>query len=290
MPESHVMERIVVRTSTVQVHGTHFRADEPRACVIIQGAAGVAQERYEALSRYLVDAGLSVLTYDYSGTGSSRVSSPGKEQRRPSLWGREDQAAMIGWAKARYGDRRLALVGHSLGGQIVGFSSSVADLDKVVLVAAQCPHVGNWTDPVDRLKVRAIWSVVFPGARRLFGYLPARVHGGAEHLSGPACFEGERWATHAWRRLLDEPGVRANMAAIRAPVRAYSFSDDRILAPREAVDAFAAGFTHAPVERLHITPRELGLDRIGHFGFFSRKATPLWRDLVAYLTESARTP
>lgn len=282
MPSTSTVEPIVLKTPGVR--GTHFRAAKPRACVIIQGAAGVAQRRYSRLSQYLADAGISALTYDYSGTGSSRVLPPSRDQRRPSVWGREDQAAVIAWAKERYAGQRLALLGHSLGGQIIGFSLSVADVDRVVLVGTQCPYIGNWREPVARLKVRLIWSVLFPGACQLFGYLPGRIHRGGEDLSHAASSEGTRWATQPRQRLLDEPGVRANLAAIRVPVRVYSFSDDHLYAPREAVDAFAAGFTNAPVERLHISPHELGLNRIGHFGFFSPKSTPLWRDLVAYLS------
>ena len=284
MSTSHTVERIVVKVSTHSVHGTHFRAHEPRGCLILQGAAGVGQSRYAALSGHLADEGISVLTYDYSGLGASRTLPPGKSQRRPSLWGHEDQAAMIAWARARYPGRRLSLLGHSLGGQILGFSPRVADIDRFVLVAAQCPYVGNWRDPGDRRKVQAIWSILFPGACRVFGYLPSRVHGGDEAIPRAASAEGERWATHPWRRLLDEPGVRDNLALIRAPVRAYSFSDDRLYAPREAVDVFTAGLTHAPVERLHLAPHEVGLDRIGHFGFFSRKSATLWRGLAEYLT------
>lgn len=278
---------MVVQAATSFVHGVHFCAEQPRACLLLQGAAGVGQARYAALAAHLADQGISVLTYDYSDTGASRRSALAKSGRRPSLWGREDQSAMIAWAKARYAGKTLGLLGHSLGGQIVGFAENAHLVDKFVLVAAQCPWVGNWTDSGDRRKVRAIWSVLFPGSRRVFGQLPSRVHGGDTSLPPLACAEGERWATHPWRRLLDEPGVRDRLAAIRAPVRAYSFSDDRLYAPRPAVEAFTAGFTHARVEQLHLSPTDLGLDRVGHFGFFSRKAVVLWTQLADYLLQDA---
>jgi hypothetical protein len=62
VPKSQTIEQIVVKASTVYIHGTHFRAETPRACIIIQGAAGVAQSRYADLSAYLAGEGISVIT------------------------------------------------------------------------------------------------------------------------------------------------------------------------------------------------------------------------------------
>jgi predicted alpha/beta hydrolase len=283
MSSSPIVERIVVG-STAQIHGTHFAAANPRACVIIQGAAGVSQERYVRLSQYLAGEGISAVTYDYSGMCRSRTLPVRKERRTPSQWGREDQTAVLAWAKKRYGSLRLGLVGHSVGGQILGFSPSVRDVHRLVLVAAQCPHVSNWRNPVNRIALRAMWSVLFPVSRNVFGYVPRRFHRGDDDACSASMAEAEHWATNPRRRLLDEPGVRENLAAIRAPVRAYSFTDDAVYAPREAVDVLVAGFTNAPVERLHVAPREVGMERIGHFGYFSKKATALWKDLAEYLT------
>jgi len=95
-------------------------------------------------------------------------------------------------------------------------------------------NVGHWTDPMMRLQVLAIWKLVFPGASHLLGFVPGRLYGGYS-LSVATCKEGTRWATST-SRLLDEPGVRDKLASIRAPVFAFSFSDDRLHAYRRAVE------------------------------------------------------
>lgn len=55
---------MVVQAATSFVHGVHFCAEQPRACLLLQGAAGVGQARYAALAAHLADQGISVLTYD----------------------------------------------------------------------------------------------------------------------------------------------------------------------------------------------------------------------------------
>ena len=263
------------------VHGTCYTPEHPVASVVVQGAIGMEQTRYARLAEHLSSMGFRAITYDYSGTGRSRTGSPAACVRRPTLWGREDQTAVQAWARRSLPGAPLAVLGHSMGGQILGFASALHEVDAIVLVSVQDPYVGHWTDPWVQLRLRALWSLVLPGISRVLGYVPGRIYGGYP-LSRPTCEDGTAWATTGGR-LLDEPGVRATLASFRAPVLSYSFSDDRTHAPREAVDAFAAAFRGAAVERLHITPAAAGRQRIGHFGFFSPKSKQLWDELGARL-------
>ena len=80
--------------------------------------------------------------------------------------------------------------------------------------------------------------------------------------------------------------MRENLAALRCPVRAYSFDDDTFYAPRAAVEAFTAMLGATAVEHRHVVPDEHGLRRIGHFGFFSPRARALWDDLGEFLSDA----
>jgi predicted alpha/beta hydrolase len=74
---------------------------------------------------------------------------------------------------------------------------------------------------------------------------------------------------------------------VAAPILAYSVEDDALIT-RRAVDALHAAFRGAPVERRHVSPRELGVERIGHFGFFSEASEKsLWSDALAWLRARA---
>jgi hypothetical protein len=62
-----------------------------------------------------------------------------------------------------------------------------------------------------------------------------------------------------------------------------SFTDDPI-APHSAVEALRPYYPQATVERLHLAPADLGVDAVGHFGFF-RKSMPraAWDALAGWL-------
>ena len=39
------------------------------------------------------------------------------------------------------------------------------------------------------------------------------------------------------------------------------------------------------VERRHLTPGDVGLDQIGHFGYFKPSAQPVWGEAISWLKQ-----
>ena len=66
---------------------------------------------------------------------------------------------------------------------------------------------------------------------------------------------------------------------------AYSFGDDAWGTPA-SVDAMMSAYPN--VERRHVERGDMGLDRIGHVGFFRPESRPLWADMIAWLDATAR--
>jgi predicted alpha/beta hydrolase len=65
-------------------------------------------------------------------------------------------------------------------------------------------------------------------------------------------------------------------ARLAAPLRLISLADDTDFAPRAAVQSLASLYPASQVEHLEVQPRDHGLTRIGHFGFFRPQAQALW--------------
>ena len=66
----------------------------------------------------------------------------------------------------------------------------------------------------------------------------------------------------------------------KAPVLACSFEDDSWGNPK-AVKAMMCAYPN--VQYWHISPKEHGIGRLGHVGFFRDKAGPLWSNLLDWL-------
>lgn len=251
--------------------------------VLLNSGTGIARQFYGAFAGYLADRGFSVLTYDYRGIGGSEKPSAARMED----WGRIDQASMLDHLERFCPGDRLALIGHSFGGQVLGLADNIGKLSAAVLIAAQSGHWRHWPAP-RRYRMLALWWVLIPGLTALTGRFPGSWVGTADLPAGIA----RSWAR--WGRsphyVCDDDGVplRPHNAAIGFPIRWLSFTDDEI-APKSAVEALRPYYPRAKIERQHLAPSDVGIGAIGHFGFF-RKAMPraAWADLAEWLEGAAR--
>src|SRR5438477_6895561 len=90
--------------------------------VVVNSAMGVPRRYYAPFARFLAASGFHVLTYDYRGIGESRRGPVGEVRARLSDWGEKDFVAALDWASREVGGTRALVVGHSVGGQIVGLA------------------------------------------------------------------------------------------------------------------------------------------------------------------------
>jgi predicted alpha/beta hydrolase len=174
----------------------------------------------------------------------------------------------------------LYWIGHSLGGQIVPLVPNASKFQKVITVATGS---GYWRENVPslRLKVWWLWFVVVPLALRVCGYFPGRALRKVGDLPHGVMAQWRRWCLNRDYAVGAEgESVRARYAAVRTPIVSLSFSDDEMMsaANTESIHGF---YTGAPRTMRRISPREIGVPRIGHFGFFrARFEQPLWRAVL----------
>ena len=245
--------------------------------LIINGATGVPRGYYAAYAQHLSRTGHLALTYDYRGTGQSRPANLKGFAARMRDWAELDMAGVIDWASAFYQPRCLILVGHSIGGQAAGLLDNSEKVGAMLTVSAQS---GYWALAPALEKYR-LWFYVYlliPILSHLFGYLPWSRLGRGEDLPRGVALEWARWCRCPDYLCGDKTlASLRNFANFTAPVRAYSFSDDK-WGTKIAVNAMMARYIHAPMEHLHRTPQDNGGHKIGHLGFFQPNSMKLWRE------------
>lgn len=72
-------------------------------------------------------------------------------------------------------------------------------------------------------------------------------------------------------------------------MRFYGISDDSGLAPLAAVRALMGFYPVAGKELQVLTPADVGVERLGHFGVFRESASVLWGPMVEWLLASLST-
>lgn len=250
---------------------------ETRGIVLIVPAIGAPQEYYAAFAAWLATQSFLAATFDYRGTGLSRRSGLRGFKADIFDWARLDCRAMVETVSMRASGKPLYWIGHSLGGQILPFVPNGDRIAKVVTIATGS---GYWRENAAYLKRRAWWwwYVVVPLLVPLFGYFPGKRLGKVGDLPKGVIEQWRRWCLNPEYAVGAEgEGARAQYAAVHTPIVSLSFADDELMSARntESIHGF---YVNAPRRMKRIAPQDIGVRRIGHFGFFRPEhESSLWK-------------
>jgi predicted alpha/beta hydrolase len=262
----------------------------PQAILVISSATGVPRQLYRQFANYAAtEHNLLVITYDYRGIGGSRRGSLRGFATRMSDWAILDTAGVLQWVVERYAEKQLLLLGHSYGGQILGLLPQIERVSRVVTVAAQSGYWGLQPG-LEKYRVWLYTHLVMPAITGAFGYFPWRRLGGGEDLPYGVALEWASWCRSP-RYVLGDTALMPLMQLerVQTPILAYSFADDN-WGSQPSVDWMMSQYRSAQVTRRHLMPRNLGLDKVGHFGFFKPKAKTLWNEALSWLTSPILVP
>ncbi len=252
----------------IRLEVSEFSRAAPTAhpVVLCVPAMGVRARSYVRVAQALAASGCVAVTADLRGHGQSPV----RPSRSVDFGYHEmisvDLAGLVAWARRRHPGRRLALLGHSLGGQLGALFAGghPGDLDALVLVAACSVHYEGWpllqrigvlTGSQAARAVAAVWGH-FPGRTFRFAGLESRT-------------VMRDWAVNALTGRYDLAGTDLDYEALlgraELPVLAVTFEGDA-LGPRQASENLLAKLSRAGLSRLHVDRATQGQDS-GHFGW-----------------------
>jgi len=250
---------------------------EAKAAVLVVPAMGVTQAYYAPFAEWLAAQGYLVATFDYRGIGQSRHGRLRGLKVDVLDWARQDCAAMIDAVTARAEGRPLCWVGHSLGGQILPF---VPNRERVARIVTVATGSGYWRENTAALRRTSwwLWFVAAPLTVRLFGYFPGKRLRKIGDLPRGVMEQWRRWCLNPEYAVgVEGESARALYAAVETPIVSLSFTDDEYMSRRN-VEAIHGQYARAQRTMKRIAPKEIGVGRIGHFGFFRPKfAESLWQ-------------
>ena len=251
-------------------------AGEARGVVLIVPAMGVEQRFYAAFAQWLAERGFVTVTFDYVGMGLSRQGPLRDLQVDVIGWGRHDCSAMLDAVTAAAGTLPVFWIGHSLGGQILPFVRGSERIRRAFTIATGS---GYWRENTRSLRNRAwlLWYLIAPLVTPLAGYFPGQRLGMVGDLPRGVIEQWRRWCLHPEYAVGAEgEAVREAYSAVRTPITAISFTDDEMMSGRNT-ESLHGFYRAAPQTAKRIAPTQIGVERIGHFGFFRRQfAESLW--------------
>ena len=249
--------------------------------LLINSATAVPRQFYKRFASYASEHGYTVITFDYRGIGGSRPSSLRRFNAKMRDWGFVDIASILNWIHKELKPKQLHVIGHSVGGQVMGLIPEAESVDKMVTLSAQSGYWGVQGGS-EKYRVWLIITVLMPLLSRLFGYFPWKSLGAGEDLPKGVALEWSRWCRSPKYLLDDESLPLKHYQNFTAPILAYSISDDD-WGTKQAVDDMMSAYPN--VQRMHISPADYSIDKLGHMGFFKPKSQVLWDEVLDWLNK-----
>ena len=257
---------------------------EPPHAALLCGGGGLPARVYRRFATWLAMCGTPVLTFDYRGIGHSRPARMRGFSAGAQDWSEHDCAAAIAWLRARYPRAELIGIAHSIGGLILGGAPHTNLLSRYLLVAV---HTGYYGDYHSRWRwpMALMWHGAMPALTGLLGYFPGRTLGMGSDL--PAGF-ALQWAGRRTPAVaITDERVGACMQrchSVRGRALALVFTDDGFATQRGTGRLLKDLLSQLQAELRVVAPRDAGLPRIGHLGFFRASAEQrLWQPVHEWI-------
>ncbi len=290
-PEPMETATLVTADDGYELAGWLVREDPHpvRANLVINSGTGTPKEFYLPFARFMARQGIQTLVYDYRGIGGSRPRALRGFGARMQDWGRLDMPAAVDHMAALSPDVPTFVLGHSVGGQLLGLMPNHEKVRAAFLVATSTGYWGDFPKAYGAFAA-ALWYGVIPLTTSILGYAPAKKMRLGEDLPGGVAREWGEWCKRpSYFADLATTGQPYFFDKIQYPMWSLGFADDPIANP-VTIAAMNKLFAKTPIESEFIVPRDIGRKEIGHFGFFSRKSeTVLWPKALAFFERNIGT-
>lgn len=267
------------------------KSNSVKGTVVIASALGVSQTYYAAFANFLSDSGFHAISFDYRGTGLS-IDTQKEKLVSLAAWGQQDIDAVFKYAleneSFQFESKQLPihLIGHSIGGQVLGLAKRSLALSSACFVACSAPHWSRWQSKA-AMKMLFLSYGFLPLMSKLSKTFPAQKVGlGNMPLPSKVVSEWAKWMRDTEYVFNKKLGLDLSIySSLTMPILSYGFSDDD-LAPEVNIKYLLQNFSGATVKHRQVTPEDVGAKRIGHTGFFKDKfAGNMWSDFVGFISK-----
>lgn len=247
-------------------------AAAPRGVVLVLPAMATPARFYQPFATWLACRGLRAVVMEHRGSVGSAV----RAHRGDLLEWFEDARDALNVVADHSGDLPVTWVGHSLGAQMLPFVAHERLAAAVSVASGQgwvrhLPGHLRWTAPV-------LFRTVAPLAIRVTGYYPGRRLRLLDDLPGEVMLQWARWCLDRDYMGADIADAAARFAAVRTPITAVSFTDDRLMSAASTASLHDR-FVNAEVTQRRYRPADLGVSAVGHHGIFRARHAHVWDEV-----------
>ena len=252
--------------------------------ILVAPGIGLTHDYYHLFACFLRQYGYTVITFDYRGVGNSAPQKLSGYEATMYQWAVQDINAVTLYTKQHFPNYELIYIGHCIGGEIIGLAPASQYINRLVLVSSALSCGRLW--PLrDRIKTEGL-KILANGLNKIFGYFPGKPLSIFGNLPKGVIHEWANWCENHNGLFDDFPDN--NYRKLSIPILAFTFSDDWHCPPR-AVKELLDRFENSTITWYHMKPKEIGMKKIGHIGFFYvGMRSILWKSLLQWIEKDDR--
>ncbi|MCI5054781.1 MAG: alpha/beta hydrolase [Flavobacteriales bacterium] len=278
----------------VTLRGKLFIPEKPKAIVQFNCGTAAKKEFYQPFLEYLSHNGYLCCLWDYRDSGTSAPSTLKDCAYKFSDYGLLDMPAIKTFLEKQYPDLPLLLFGHSAGGQQVGLMPNLKGYKGMVGFAVSTGYLPHM--PLGyKLQSFYFLNIFSPISKLFYGYVAAKRFGIMEDLPWPVLKEWRSWCGKP--NYLFHPQFYGNTIPeghyknMPFPIHIFWATDDPISNERSVPGFWNNVKSSFNISFEKISPEEIQVKSIGHFGFFKKKMKDkLWPKGLKKLDELLTSP
>lgn len=277
----HSKEQIKTKDGRLIGIRRYQSGSESSRIILIAPSAEVTQDFYDDFACYFQQQGFHIITFDYRGVGDSAPEVLKGYEARLDQWAIQDTDAVLRYVKNQNVNQEITFIGHGVGGEIIGLAPASQYISKMILIncALSCSRLRRWKD---KIWIGAMKTFV-KFSSWLFGYFPGKHIGVMNNIPRGVMYEWIHWCNNE-NGLFDDFSDH-NYRKLQIPLLALSFTDDW-RSQKSGVKAMLEHFTSACITWHHLKPREAGVKKVGHSGFFKKKTgNKIWDYLIRWMND-----
>jgi len=266
----------IISKDGVKLAGILLKPVHPKAVIQINSATAVLKEFYSSFALYLMENHFAVLYYDYYGIGESKPESGLKDVNfKYTDWAKKDMASGIDFCKKEFPNFPLLILGHSVGGQMIGLVPNTnGNVKGMVTVNTSSGYGGNMKLK-NRLRNFYFFEIIRPISLALFGYGKLKKLGIMEDIPKNIYNDWREWCSVS-DYFFDKKysssieGIEG-FQNINFPVEVFTATDDDIATEKNLRAFWKHVKSTAGINFHWLNPKDFGLKEIGHFSLFRKK-------------------
>lgn len=275
----------------ITLKGTLLLPGNPKAVVQFNCGTATRKAFYFPFLTYLAENGYLCCLWNYRG--SEKTDNLENCNFRFADYGTKDMPAIKSYLENRFPTLPFFFVGHSAGGQQIGFINDLDNVKGNLNIAVSSGYYPNM--PLSyRMKAYFFFYVFSPVSVLLNGYVKSKPYGFMENLPKKVVFEWRDWLEKEDYffngKFYGKTVPTGHYKNFRFPVHVIYSTDDTISNTKNTKAFWKNVNSEKGITFSELTPSEFGLKKIGHFGYFRKTMKDtLWTDIVKQLDHWIKT-